>query len=125
MVVKVVDTSAIAALLFGEPEAETVADLLEGASLVAPALLSFELTNVCLIKMRRHPDQQSALTSAFRLRDRLGVRETAVNHDEMLDLATSTGLTAYDASYLWLSRYLGVELVTLDRQLAKAYAMMR
>ena len=31
-----------------------------------------------------------------------------------------TGLTTYDASYLWLARDLGVELVTLDRQLAEA-----
>jgi predicted nucleic acid-binding protein len=32
----------------------------------------------------------------------------------------ATGLSAYDASYLWLARDLDVELVTLDRQLAKA-----
>jgi predicted nucleic acid-binding protein len=30
------------------------------------------------------------------------------------------GMLTYDASYLWLSRQLGAELVTLDRQLAKA-----
>jgi hypothetical protein len=29
-------------------------------------------------------------------------------------------LTAYDASYLWLARMLGGELVTLDRKLAAA-----
>ncbi len=39
-----------------------------------------------------------------------------------LDLATETGLTAYDASYLWLARQLGAELVTLDQQLARAAA---
>jgi predicted nucleic acid-binding protein len=32
-------------------------------------------------------------------------------------LARGTGLSAYDASYLWLSRELGVELVSLDTQL--------
>ena len=35
-------------------------------------------------------------------------------------LATATGLTAYDASYLWLARHLQAELVTLDRRLAAA-----
>ena len=35
-------------------------------------------------------------------------------------LALATGLTAYDASYLWLTRKLGAELVTLDQQLARA-----
>jgi predicted nucleic acid-binding protein len=120
MAVKVVDASALAALLFGEPEAETIASLLADARLLAPALLGFELANVCLIKCRRHPDQTPALVEAFRLRGRLGIEEVAVDHDGAFSLAAETGLTAYDASYLWLARRVGAELVTLDRRLAKA-----
>jgi len=122
MPVKVVDASALAALLFGEPEAEAVAGQLGDARLVAPVLLGFELANVCLIKARRRPEQRPALTAAFRLRDRLAVEQVAVDHDGTLELAATTGLTAYDASYLWLARQLGAELVTLDKQLAKADA---
>ena len=122
MRVKVVDASAVAALLFGEPEAEAVAARLADARLVAPTLLGFELANVCLVKSRRRPDQQPALTAAFRLRDRLAVEEVAVDHDDALELAATTGLSAYEASYLWLARTLGAELVTLDKQLAKAEA---
>lgn len=122
MSVKVVDTSALAALLFGEPEAEVVAQRLGDARLVAPALLCFELANVCLIKSRRHPDQSPALAAAFRLRNRLAVEEVVVDYDATLELAATTGLTAYDASYLWLARQLGAELVTLDKQLAKQMA---
>jgi predicted nucleic acid-binding protein len=118
--VKVVDASALAALLFGEPEAEIVAERLEGGRLAAPALLGFELTNVCLVKMRRQPGQREALWAAFRLADRLAVETVAVDHAAALDLAEATGLTAYDASYLWLARALGGELVTLDRELAAA-----
>jgi predicted nucleic acid-binding protein len=124
MSVKVVDASALAALLFGEPEAEAVAEELRDARLVAPALLGFELANVCLIKARRRPEQSPALTAAFKLRDRLAVEEVAVDHDLTLELAISTGLTAYDASYLWLAWKLGAELVTRDTQLAKAGAML-
>ena len=87
---------------------------------MAPALLGFELANVCLIKTRRHPEQEPALAAAFALRHRLGVEEMAVDHDDALDLAARTGLTAYDASYLWLARQLGADLVTLDRQLEQA-----
>ena len=125
MPVKVVDASALAALLFGEPEADFVAERLGDARLMAPTLLSYELANVCLIKSRRRPEQQPALTAAFRLRHQLAVEEVAVDHDEVLELATTTGLTAYDASYLWLTRRLGAELVTLDRQLARADASSR
>ncbi len=122
MAVKVVDASALAALLFGEPEADAIASLLADAHLVAPPLLGFELANVCLIKSRRHPDRRAALAAAFRLRHRLDVVEVAVDHDAAVDLAAATGLTAYDASYLWLKRRLGAELVTLDRALSNADA---
>ena len=120
MAVKVVDASALAALLFGEAEAEGIAERLGNARLVGPALLAFELANVCLLKCRRHPQQEPALREAFRLRSRLGIEEVAVDHQGAIDLAVDTGLTAYDASYLWLSRQLGAELVTLDRRLAAA-----
>lgn len=43
-----------------------------------------------------------------------------MDHAAVLDLAEATGLTAYDASYLWLARSLDGELVTLDRKLAGA-----
>ena len=33
-------------------------------------------------------------------------------------IAQATGLTAYDASYVWLAGSLGADLVTLDKQLA-------
>jgi predicted nucleic acid-binding protein len=122
MAVSVVDASALAALLFGEPEADAVAERLGDARLTAPALLGFELANVCLSKCRRHPELESALIKAFCLRNRLGVEEVAVDHDGVIGLAVATGLTPYDASYLWLARRLMAELITLDGPLARAAA---
>jgi len=58
--VKVVDASALAALLFAEPEAETIAERLEGARLAAPSLLYLEVANVCLTRIRRRPGQREA-----------------------------------------------------------------
>jgi predicted nucleic acid-binding protein len=59
------------------------------------------------------------LLAAFHLRDRLGVEEIAVDHAGALTLALNTGLIVYDASYLWLARRLGAELVTLDKALGR------
>jgi predicted nucleic acid-binding protein len=117
---KVVDASALAALLFAEPGAEAIAGRLEGARLAAPSLLGYELANVCLTKIRRQPSQRDALRAAFRLAQRLRVETVAVDHEATMDLAEATGLTAYDASYLWLTRALDAELVTLDQKLAAA-----
>jgi predicted nucleic acid-binding protein len=67
MPVKVVDASAVAALVFGEPEASEVAARLRGATLAAPALLAFEVASVCLKKLKRHPEQRESLLAAFGL----------------------------------------------------------
>lgn len=117
---KVVDASALAALLFGEPEAEAVAARLDGARLMAPNLLAFELANVCLVKCRRHPDQRGLLVQALGQFGRLAVEAVAVDQVASVELGLAAGLTAYDASYLWLARELGAELVTLDKALLKA-----
>ncbi len=119
MAVKIVDASAVAALLFGEPDAVEMATRLSGGTLVAPSLLPFEIASVCLKKMRRHPKQREALLAAHRLFGQMGISQTEVDLTEVLILAEQTGLTSYDASYLWLARRLNAELVTLDKQLAR------
>ena len=122
MVDKVVDASAIAAILFDELDSEVVSAVLAGAKLFAPPLLWFELTSVCLKKCRARPDERAGLYAAFARRSRLGVTETAVDPGEVVRLAVATGLSGYDASYLWLARQRGLELVTLDQKLARVAA---
>jgi len=48
------------------------------------------------------------------------IEEVEVSVPEALLLADQENLTVYDASYLWLSRRLGVKLVTLDGDLNTA-----
>ena len=98
----VVDASAIVAIAFNEPSADAVARRLEGAAVCAPTLLKFELANAAWKKIRRQPDRARPILQAL--------------------AALATGLTAYDASYLWLAGSLGADLVTLDTRLADATA---
>ncbi|MGH7056992.1 MAG: type II toxin-antitoxin system VapC family toxin [Acetobacteraceae bacterium] len=72
------------------------------------------------MKILHHPAQRERSRVAFRLADRLVVRTVAVDHGAALDLAEEPDLTVHDASFLWLARALGAELVTLDRKLAAA-----
>jgi len=117
----VADSSAIAAVLFEEPDSEPTASRLDRAErIVAPALLAFELANVCWKKIRRHPEQAAWFRERFRRLDALPVEFAEVNHLAVIDLAVETRLTPYDASYLWLARTLGAELLTLDTPLAAA-----
>jgi predicted nucleic acid-binding protein len=122
MAVKVVDASAVAALLFGEPDGAAVSERLRGAELIAPALLPFEVANTCIKKMRRYPGQRAALIAAFGMLDRMDVGIVGVDQEETIVLAERSGLTAYDASYLWLARETRSELITLDGRLEAASA---
>jgi predicted nucleic acid-binding protein len=125
MAIRVVDASALGALLFGEPEGAAVADRLRHVDLIAPTLLSFEIAGICLKKMRRYPDQRDRLMAAFATLEPMQIGVVEVDHGETIMLAEQSGLTSYDASYLWLARKTGAELVTLDRQLEAAVANLR
>jgi predicted nucleic acid-binding protein len=116
----VVDASAVVAMLFDEPSAQMVRDRIVRAALVAPALLAFEIANVCVVRQRRRPTEQALAGSHYALFQSWDIAMLPVEHAEVVALATATGLTAYDASYLWLARRLGADLVTLDRRLIAA-----
>jgi predicted nucleic acid-binding protein len=113
----VVDASAIAALLFGEPSAENIAEQLGQVPLVAPSLLWFEVASVCLKKIVAHPRIAHRLFAALTLLDNLNVTSVPIEHSVTVQLAREHKLTVYDASYLWLARHLRVRMVTLDKRL--------
>jgi predicted nucleic acid-binding protein len=117
---KVIDASAIVALLFNELTREEIVLRLRGATLHAPNLIGFEVANACLKKIRAVPAERQALLEAFSLLDGLSISLEAIDLGAAIALAERTKLTLYDASYLWLARALGAELVTLDDKLGRA-----
>ena len=120
MPARVADASVIAAIAFGEPEAGEALSLLDNAELYEPSLLAYELASIARKKALRYPEQASVIARALSLSLALDVTWLDVDHDEALRLALETGLTTYDASYLYLARTLGVPLVTFDEQLRRA-----
>lgn len=117
---KVVDASALAAIVFGEPQSGAVQDRIRGATLHAPTLLPFELTSIAAKKIRAHPDLRARITAALGDGLRLPVRLVVPDHQRVLEVALASGLTPYDAAYLCVARDVGADLVTLDKRLAAA-----
>jgi predicted nucleic acid-binding protein len=122
--IKAVDASALAAIVFDEPAGDAVTELIRDCELVAPSPLGYGMANIYWIKVRRKPDEREALLSALRMPG-LAAETLDVDQDAVVRLAVQTGLTTYDASYLWLANDLGIELVTLDRRLATAVEKFR
>ena len=118
----VVDASALAAITFNEPEADEVRRRLHGATLFAPTLAGYEMSNIAWKKATRHPDRAAATFRALAqlFEPAWGITWRAVDHTDAALIAIDTGLSVYDASYLWLAGSLGADLVTLDTRLARA-----
>ena len=118
----VVDASALAAICFSEQEGQFAAKLVMDADLFSTPLLDLELANVAWKKLRQSVADRSTVERALAIRSSFVITVQPVDLHGVIDLALQTGLTAYDASYLWRARQLGAELVTFDRRLARAAA---
>ncbi len=120
MPVKVIDSSALAAVVLAEPKSEEVVSCLQGCTLSAPDLLPFEMASLCLKKLRRYPEQRSLLLAADRMAGRMEIEQTDVDLNEVIPFAEQKRISVYNATYLWLAYRLGAEIVTLDKKLAGA-----
>jgi predicted nucleic acid-binding protein len=85
--------------------------------MLSPSLVDYELAKLALKKVRRRPAEAPRIAVALHAARALPIRRVAVPGFEAFALARQTGLTAYDAAYLWLSRAYDAELVTLDTAL--------
>jgi predicted nucleic acid-binding protein len=124
MATAVVDASAVVSVVFAEPDGQDVADGLAGMDLAAPSLLPYEVANVAALRVRRGLLSEPAARTGIAIFRRLEIGLYDAEPAGLLHLAAETGLTAYDAAYLWLARALGADLVTLDRKLRSAFQGM-
>jgi predicted nucleic acid-binding protein len=72
-----------------------------------------------LHKIKAHPAQRDKILRAFLMAGKLAIEIVEVDQQAVVDLAEETGLTTYDASYLWLARQMKGKLMTLDRKMRR------
>lgn len=118
----VVDASAVSAVFFREPEAEFLERKLSKRSWVAPALIDYEVGSVYLKKTKAYPHLRRQLDECYRIYCKSSLERIDVPILSAVETAEKHGLTIYDASYFWLAETLGLDLVTLDKQLAAAWS---
>ena len=123
----VLDASVALAWCFGDEATaatQKVLDRLDAESAVAPCLLLLEIANVLALAERRNRISPSRVTEFVALIDTLAIE---IDHEtnaralrDVLSLARSAALSAYDASYLELAMRLGLPLASKDRALRQA-----
>ncbi len=119
---KVVDASLVAAWCFREDREAEAAALLYGGQVHAPLLLAYELANIARRKAAAAPERAEFLVEALATASAIVDQWEDVDHQAVVRLALSTGLTAYDASYLFLARRHSLPLLTFDERLGRAAA---
>ena len=119
MPARVVDASVFAAAYFQEPRQREAERIIAAGGLFAPTLVKYEMANIARKKIELSPQRQGFIATALQAFLRLNIDLQDVDYRRVVELATLTGLTAYDASYLFVARELGMPLLTFDGQLAR------
>ncbi len=114
---RVADASVLGAIAFGESRGEEAVSLLESADLYEPSLLAYELSSIARSKIREDPEQRDSILRGLELMLDWDFAWMNIDQLQVVDLALETGLSTYDASYLYVARTLGLPLVTFDRRL--------
>ena len=116
----VVDASVLAATLFEEDGHDVALSWMRGRTLCAPHLVDCEIANIALAKIQRKVTNVASAVEALQVYAALDIERHSVEPSAVFALAMRTGLTAYDASYLWLAETLHTPLATFDARLGKA-----
>ena len=119
---RVIDASVAGAIIYQEDRKGEALALIIGAALYAPSLLPYELLSIARTKSVREPGEADnialALSSAS---NDLDITLVDIDFSETLRLSLRTGLSTYDAGYLYVSLLLDAPLVTFDNRLQRAY----
>jgi predicted nucleic acid-binding protein len=101
--------------------AKAVRRSLSGRGAVVPAMWPVEVANILVLGERRHRSTEAEASKWLGYLQQLPIRvdeETAARAwSDILHVARSYDLSAYDASYLELAIRLGLPLASLDDQL--------
>ena len=117
----VIDTSVVAAMIFEDNAADLLTLPPEARRFVAPSIIRYEFLSVCAKKERAGLIDADRALDAWREFEELEIATEYASFPESLAMALRYRLSGYDATYLWFAVSQGLELLTLDKQLAKAW----
>ncbi len=118
----VVDTSVLLAVLLDEPERDALITLTQGAALLVPGSVPWEVGNGLIAGFRRKRLSARQVRDAWTYFERIPLRLVEVTVLKALGLAEQLGLYAYDAYIIEAARAQRVPLLALDGRLRTAAA---
>jgi predicted nucleic acid-binding protein len=116
----VIDTSALLAVILGEPERDRVVELTVGHTLIGPGAIPWEIGNAFSAMLKRRRVTLVAAQEGLRIFQTIELRLVNVDMAQAISLAHRIGIYAYDAYFLECAVRRAVPLLTLDHGLKRA-----
>jgi predicted nucleic acid-binding protein len=114
------DTSVIVAVIAGESDRKKLIELTQGADLVAPPSLHWELGNAMAAQIRRGRLTLDQAEQLLRLYQKIPIQFVEVSLAAALEIAQERGIYAYDAYMIACAEKYRCPLLTLDKGLVRA-----
>lgn len=115
----VVDTSVIIAVIANEPVKGQLVALTQGADLIAPTSVHWEIGNAFSAMLRRNRVTLHLALQAMDIYQRIPLRFVEVELNESLKIAAELNIYAYDAYLIQCALKYNAPLITLDQSLVR------
>lgn len=119
-----VDTSVVIAVIANEPEKRRLIRMTEGADLIAPHSVHWEIGNAFSAMLKRGRVEIQQVAKAIEVYRQIPIRFVDVELLETLDIVDRVGIYAYDAYLIRCALKYGTALISLDRGLVDAARRM-
>ena len=116
----VIDTSAIIAVILGEPERDELVRMTDGEQLIAPPSLHWEIGNALTAMFRRGRITLDQATHTLALYQQITIRLAEIDLGRAVELAHQYNTYAYDAYMLACALRYSRPLLSLDVRLHTA-----
>lgn len=113
----VVDASAVLAVILNEPEKPALVSATEGATLLAPGCLSWEIGNAFSAILKRKRMGLGSISKGLSIFNLIPIQQMEVSLMDALEFCERHRIYAYDAYYLQLAKRSSTPLLTLDRRM--------
>ncbi len=113
----IADTNTFLAVVFYEPERDSIIKLTVGHELIAPEVLPFEIGNALSAMLKRKKIATNEMLSAWSATQKIPVDLRAIDIAKALEISSNFHIYAYDAYFLVCALFLHAPLLTLDKKM--------
>ena len=116
----VIDTSALVAVIVGEPERNRIVELSAGNTLIGPGSIPWEIGNAFSAMFKQNRLTLDEAEKGLAIFDSIPLRYTQTDFANSLEISKQVNIYAYDAYFLDCAIRHKAPVLTLDRKLKTA-----